>query len=64
MFGLVDRVNYDIRIFYIIQKNVYTSHTIINNNTDNNSIYPATRIYFDGFQSYQINDFNQNGNIT
>ena len=47
----------------IIIKNVYTSHTIINNKTDNNSIYPATRIYSDGFQSYQINNFDQKGYI-
>jgi hypothetical protein len=75
MFGLVDRGNYDIRIFFvnnnrtrdtllpIVKKNVYTYYNSVINNHDPNEHFPATRIYSDCFLSYQENDFNSSGYI-
>ena len=73
LFGLVDRGNYDIRIFYVsndrtkeslmpyIQHNVYTSQNRVYNNADFENEDLATRIYSDSFSSYQIRDFNEKG---
>ena len=75
MFGLVDRQNYDIRIFFvnnnrtretllpIVVKNVYTYLDSINSNEDADNEYPATRIYSDCFMSYSPNEFNSEGYI-
>ena len=75
MFGLVDRGHYDIRIYYVnnnrtkdilfplVKKNIYTCYSSLLSNNDENENYPATRIYSDCFQSYQINDFNNCGYI-
>lgn len=69
MFGLVDRGNYDIRIFFvnnrtrdtllpIVKRNVYTYYNSVINNQDDNYELLASRIYSDCFLSYQENDFN------
>ena len=75
MFGLVDRSQYDIRIFYIddhrqketllpiIKNNVYSNTLRVNNNQDIDDAKLPTRIYSDCFQSYQIRDFNNLGFI-
>ena len=75
MFRLVDRGQYDIRIFYvddnrqketllpIVKKNVYTNANRVNNNEDRDDIFLPTRIYSDCFQSYQEIDFNSLGYI-
>ena len=75
IFGIVDRNKYDIRLFFvkdnrqketilpIIVKNVFTPNAQIIDNTDNDIILCATRIYSDCWASYQINDFNRLGFI-
>lgn len=76
MFGIYDRGNYDICIFYanknrtrdtllsLIINNVYTySTTIINNRDEVNNIFPATRVFSDNFSSNRESDFNNNGFI-
>ena len=76
MFGIGNRGNYDISIFYInnnrtrdnllplIISIVYSyPRTIINNRDDDNIILPATRVFSDYFSSYQESDFNRNGFI-
>ena len=75
MFGIVDRNNYDVRIFFVndtqtketllplIIKNVYTYPLVINNNVDSDFEHPATRIYSDCFNTYQKEDFNSKGYI-
>ena len=74
MFGIVDRNNYDIRIFFVndtrtkellplIIKNVYTYPYAINHNLDSDIEHPETRIYSDCFSSYQQVDFNSKGYI-
>jgi hypothetical protein len=70
MFGIYDRGNYDIRIFYVnnnrtrdtllslIINNVYTyARRIRNNRDEDNNILPATRVFSDYFSSYQESDF-------
>ena len=75
MLGITDRATKEVRIFYLhndrtkehilpfIKKNVYTFPLIIINNQDNDTYHPATRIYTDSFQTYQVGDFNQMGFI-
>ena len=75
MFGLVDRGHYDIRIYYVnnnrlrdtllplVKENCYTYYNTLLSNNDENENYPATRIYSDCFQPYQINDFYNCGYI-
>ena len=75
MLGITDQATKEVRIFYLnndrtkehilpfIKKNVYTFPVSIRNNTDDDTDYPATRIYTDSFQTYQISDFNSMGFI-
>ena len=76
MFGIWDRGNYDIHIFYLnnnrtrdtllplILNHVYIyPTTIINNRDEDNTIFPATRVFSDYFSSYQESDFNSKGFI-
>ena len=75
MLGLTDRATKEVRIFYLnndrtkdhilpfIKKNVYTFPDIIRNNIDEDVENPATRIYTDSFQTYQVGDFNRMGFI-
>ena len=75
MFGLVNRGNYDIRIFFVnnnrtrntllplVKKNVYTYYNSVINNQEENDELRATRIYSDCFLSYQENHFNNSGSI-
>ena len=70
MMGITDRATKEVRIFYLnndrakehilpfIKKNAYTFPVSIRNNTDDDTDNPATRIYTDSFQTYQISDFN------
>ena len=73
MFGIYDRGNNEVRIFYvdnnrtketilpIIKKNIYTNYDHIENNNDPDAIIYPTRIFSDCFQTYQVADFNNLG---
>ena len=67
VFGLVDRENYDLRIFYVdnnrqkeklLKKCLYFSNSIINNQ-DINEENLSARIYSNSFSTYQTKDINK-----
>ena len=70
MFYLVDKGNYDIRIYYVhnnrkretlfplVKKKIYTYYNSLLNNNNENENFLAIRISSDFFLSYQENDFN------
>ena len=73
MFGIYDRGNNEVRIFYvdnnrtkdtilpIIKKNIYTNYDHIENNNDPDAIIYPTRIFSDCFQTYHVADLNNLG---